>query len=138
MTDNDRDWNEKSKEIEIILAPIANFCHSPRSPTTKDKIKFIDESIDLNGEIISWEWDFGDGSPTSTEKKPTHRYGNEGKYEVMLTVTDNEGFTSTQSMEIEVKDAREIPGFQIFFIAVVVIILFLKRVLEGRLDCLNG
>jgi PKD repeat protein len=134
VTDNDGGRSENSKEIEIMLAPIANFHHSPQSPTTKDKIQFIDESIDLDGKIISWEWDFGDGSPTSKEKNATHRYRNESKYEVTLTITDDEGFIATRSMEIKVKGARGMPGFDIFlfFVAVFAIAILLKRRMRSK------
>ncbi len=38
-------------------------------------------------EIISWDWDFGDGS-SSTLQNPSHTYTNEGTYTVSLTISD--------------------------------------------------
>jgi len=35
----------------------------------------------------TYEWDFGDGSPTSAEQNPTHTYATAGTYTVELTVT---------------------------------------------------
>ncbi|MFA4874058.1 MAG: PKD domain-containing protein [bacterium] len=49
------------------------------------------------GDIAAYSWDFGDGG-TSTEAKPTHTYTASGKYEVLLTVTDDEGGTCTAKM----------------------------------------
>ncbi|MEN8223807.1 MAG: PKD domain-containing protein [Bacteroidota bacterium] len=47
---------------------------------------FLDESI---GEgIVSWFWDFGDGT-ASTERYPQHRYMNAGIYDVVLTVSND-------------------------------------------------
>ena len=41
-----------------------------------------------NGSIVSYDWDFGDGS-TGTGMSPTHTYATAGLYTVTLTVTDN-------------------------------------------------
>jgi len=45
---------------------------------------------------VSWAWDFGDGG-TSTEQSPTHTYALSLFYLVTLTVTDDQGATSTES-----------------------------------------
>lgn len=48
--------------------------------------------------IASYEWDFGDGSPTSTEASPTHTYINEGTYPVKLTYTTKNGCKGSVSL----------------------------------------
>ncbi|MCB0746446.1 MAG: PKD domain-containing protein [Ignavibacteriae bacterium] len=45
-------------------------------------VAFIDQS---EGQIDSWEWDFGDGT-TSKEQNPIHQYQDAGKYIVVLWV----------------------------------------------------
>ncbi len=42
------------------------------------------------GNILSWLWDFDDGT-TSTEQNPVHTYKKTGQYNVVLTVTSQEG-----------------------------------------------
>ena len=44
-------------------------------------------------------WDFGDGSPTSTNPNPAHTYG-VGVFIATCTVTDDDGATTTRSVEI--------------------------------------
>jgi len=44
----------------------------------------------------TYQWDFGDGN-TSTEQNPIHMYRNIGTYNVMFTVTDSEGNTSSDN-----------------------------------------
>jgi PKD repeat protein len=46
------------------------------------------------GAIVSYEWDFGDGT-TGSGATPTHSYATAGTYSVSLTVTDDEGVTDT-------------------------------------------
>jgi len=50
------------------------------------------DSFDLDGEIISFEWNFGDGI-IETSKKTSHKYATDGNYTVTLTVEDDEGNT---------------------------------------------
>lgn len=53
-------------------------------------------SNDPDGEIVSYEWDFGDGA-VSTEQEVAHTYTDTGEYNVTLTVTDNSGESTTAS-----------------------------------------
>ncbi|WP_281336203.1 PKD domain-containing protein [Flavobacterium eburneipallidum] len=50
-------------------------------------VAFIDQS---EGEIKSWNWDFGDGT-TSTEQNPIHQYKEAGKYIVVLNIEGSKG-----------------------------------------------
>ena len=73
----------------------------------------VEEIFDASGStddivIISYLWDFGDGT-TSTEMKPVKSYDAVGTYTVKLSVTDNEGITSTITKDIEVKE-RDLLG----------------------------
>lgn len=44
-------------------------------------------SVDLDGDALSYHWDFGDGT-TATGPTPGHRYADDGDYTVTLTVSD--------------------------------------------------
>ena len=48
-------------------------------------------SIDINGSIIDWNWDFGDGAIDVGTYTPTHVYSYDGIYTVTLIVTDDDG-----------------------------------------------
>jgi PKD repeat protein len=54
---------------------------------TRRLVAFQDKS---EGEITSWDWDFGDGE-TSREQHPQHRYKEPGKYVVVLWVEGPHG-----------------------------------------------
>ncbi|MBL8262711.1 MAG: PKD domain-containing protein [Xanthomonadaceae bacterium] len=57
-------------------------------------------STDSDGQIVSWLWDFGDGT-TSTDVAPRKVYRT-GTYTFRVTVTDNSGLTNTASGSISV------------------------------------
>ncbi len=69
--------------------PVAAFSHSVNCVT----VTFTDVSTD-DGTIVSWLWDFGDGSG-STARNPVHAYTASGEYPVSLTVADDKGATAT-------------------------------------------
>ena len=59
-------------------------------------------STDADGTIVSYSWDFGDGSPADSSANPTHTYTSTGSKTAVLTVTDDDGATSTASVVIAV------------------------------------
>jgi len=91
VTDNDGDQGSTTRMIRIVnLAPTADFTYSPSEPIEGQDIQFTDKSLDPEGKLVSWSWDFGDGYK-STSQNPTHRYTKAGTYTVTLTVADDEG-----------------------------------------------
>jgi len=59
-----------------------------------DPTLFTDQSWAPGATIISWEWNFGDGS-TSTQQNPIHTYNSWGDFTACLAVTSNLGCTDT-------------------------------------------
>jgi serine protease len=64
-------------------------------------VTFTDGSIDSDGSIVSWIWDFGDGT-TNTPQNPRHRYRIPGTYTITLTVTDDGGAADSTSKTVTV------------------------------------
>ncbi|GMU65963.1 MAG: hypothetical protein AMXMBFR36_22370 [Acidobacteriota bacterium] len=60
--------------------------------TTGLSVALTDTSFDPDGTVLTWAWDFGDGT-TSEERHPTHVFATAGTYHVLLTVTDDDGAT---------------------------------------------
>ena len=56
-------------------------------------------SVDPDGSVTSYLWDFGDGA-TSTAVNPSHTYTTPGDYVATLTVTDNQGATTSNAVAI--------------------------------------
>ena len=71
--------------------PEAVFNMLPASGDAPLTVNFdASSSEDTDGSIVSYEWDFGDGS-TGTGVSTTHTYNDADTYTVTLTVTDDRG-----------------------------------------------
>ncbi len=84
-------------EATVESYPVASFIYEPSEPVVNESILFnASSSYDMDGTIISYIWDFGDGN-NATESDPitNHAYQNPGNYTVKLTVTDNDGLNHT-------------------------------------------
>jgi hypothetical protein len=84
-------------------SPEARFTFSPSNPYTYEIIYFDDDSTDIDGSIVDWDWDFKDGH-TSDEKNPEHAYLSPGSYNVRLRVTDDDGNTDIYTKKVTVED----------------------------------
>ena len=80
--------------------PVANFSYAPEEPAFNETVIFnASESYDLDGLIIGYEWDFGDGA-IGYGKVVNHSYSQGGKYTVTLTVVDNKNALDSISKNI--------------------------------------
>lgn len=84
-------------------------------------------SYDLDGTIVIYDWDFGDGN-TSFETSPmvTHTYMRAGTYTVTLTVRDTAGNSDTDTLTVTVEEAASPPILGVvILIILLVVFLFL-------------
>lgn len=81
--------------------PTAGFTFSPPAPVAGQEVLFTGTSVDDDGQIDSWSWDFGDGS-SSEKQNPSHSFGAAGDYKVSLTVIDEGGASDTCTTTIKV------------------------------------
>jgi hypothetical protein len=82
-------------------SPVATFVVPPKVTSNESVVFDASGSIDADGVIVSYVWDFGDGTQ-GTGKTATHVYQAPGHYTVILTVTDDAGLTSTVTMVVTV------------------------------------
>jgi PKD repeat protein len=110
VTDNNGASNTNSTTATALnQAPTAN-PGGPYSGIATQGIKFNGSgSSDLDGTITSYAWTFGDGS-TGTGATPTHAYATSGVYTVALTVTDNNGASSSASTTATVQGPPNAPS----------------------------
>ncbi|HKX73256.1 MAG TPA: LamG-like jellyroll fold domain-containing protein [Candidatus Saccharimonadales bacterium] len=58
-------------------------------------------SADPENDVLTYAWDFGDGTPVSNEANPTHVYTANGAFTAVLTVTDPFGNQDTENVVIK-------------------------------------
>lgn len=84
------------------VAPTAN-ANGPYSAAANASIAFSSNgSVDSDGSIASYSWNFGDGSTASSSANPNHTYTTAGSFTATLTVTDNLGATASSSAAVTV------------------------------------
>lgn len=104
---DDRGLKATSAPVDIAVGvvdlPVADFTFSPSSPVLGDTVFFNAQLSTAAPEhqIVSWEWDFGDGSFASGEVA-SHFYAAAGTYTVVLRVTDNFGLSHTTTKTVTV------------------------------------
>jgi len=105
VTDNDNNQSSDSSLVNISAsneAPVAQV-NGPFEEFVNTAIAFSSVgSIDNDGTITSYYWNFGDGN-SSTLANPTHTYQSAGSYPVELTVTDNDNAASSVSTTAVIK-----------------------------------
>jgi subtilase family serine protease len=77
--------------------PVASFTVKSKGLT----VQLTDTSTDPDGTVVSRVWNAGDGR-SSTKNPLTFRYATAGTYTVTLTVTDDDGATSSTSQTVTV------------------------------------
>lgn len=96
VTDDAGRMGTASGTVTVLSdAPNASFTFSQLVPASAHTVRFDPSgSSAIEGRtIVSYRWDFGDGSANSTAATPTHVYAGAGSFNVTLTVTDNIGKT---------------------------------------------
>lgn len=97
-----------------IGLPIADFDYSPNNPQVGDTVTFnASKSFKAGGTIISYEWDFGDGTTeiyTETGGNltavATHPYSEAKDYNVNLTITDDTQIKGWKSVIVTVSEPQ--------------------------------
>lgn len=81
--------------------PAALFSSTALRGNAPLSVSFSDASIDPDGDLAAWRWDFGDGT-SSTQRSPTHVYASPGRYSLTFTVTDALGHVDWTGATVEV------------------------------------
>jgi PKD repeat protein len=84
--------------------PVSIFTFTSGTVLTSVSVHFNGTaSYDPDGAIVSYAWDFGDGS-TGSGATPAHSYPIAGMYAVKLNVTDNSGSTAVSTQTVTITD----------------------------------
>lgn len=103
VTDDQGDTDSASVMIKINQAPVAAIT-GPSTGTQGTQLSFdASASSDSDGSIVSYAWDFGDGG-TGSGVTVNHAFVI-GDYSVVLTVTDDNGASDTDSLDVSIAAA---------------------------------
>lgn len=87
--------DSQTMTITVLNAPpVAAGSCSPEVTDRRTPVQCSSAAFDPDGTVVDHLWDFGDGT-TSTEANPSHTYTKLGMKKVTLTVTDDDGASST-------------------------------------------
>ena len=91
VTDANGCQGTDSVDIEVTPVPMADATYSLN--TGSSMVNFTNNSTPADS--VSYEWNFGDGVGTSTDKDPSYSYPVGGTYQVTLIVTNDCGSDTT-------------------------------------------
>lgn len=104
--DGDEDSNNNSNSgnpNDSSTPPFAIIATSANIGTLPLSISFdASPSLDIDGQIESFSWNFGDGTAIATGISETHIFTDTGTFTVTLTVTDDGGNSDTTTTSINV------------------------------------
>lgn len=103
VTDSEGLSNVTQTSVKTYARPTPDFYYYPTYPSIGELVAFdASFSFDFDGTVVSYQWNFSDGTPTLSGKIVTHYFSANGVYAVKLTATDNDGITNTKSVKIGV------------------------------------
>ncbi|MGQ9582868.1 MAG: PKD domain-containing protein [Thermoplasmatota archaeon] len=97
------DWSPDAVVKVLNSPPEAALEASARVGTVRTLFRFTSRSLDPDGEIREQLWSFGDGA-TAAGPCASHTYSRKGVFTVVLTVTDEEGASSSASLNLSVRN----------------------------------
>jgi KaiC/GvpD/RAD55 family RecA-like ATPase/PKD repeat protein len=103
--DTSGNWNNTGiLSLKTLQSPVASFTYSPSSPFAGESVLFnASDSFDPDGSIVNYSWDFGDDNITAVANPVIiHTYSVSGSFTVALTVFDNDGYSDSFSVALNV------------------------------------
>ncbi len=116
LVDNTEDWAAhslflRSDDVRVNKPPVAAFTFNCASGTLSCSFD-AGSAIDPDGSIADYGWNFGDGNGEHhTDSTVSHTYASAGNKTVVLTVTDNDGASTSISQVVHPTTAHSVISF---------------------------
>jgi PKD repeat protein len=108
VTDNSGATGTVSKDVTVTAAQAGGPTAAFTVTCSAADCTVTDQSTDASpGTVTGWHWDFGDGATADVKAPPAHHYTvtQAQQFTITLTVTDNDGLTSSTSKSINIAPA---------------------------------
>lgn len=104
-------WVSPAQAVTVTGSPVVD-----TTVTAVATAEVTDQTVTLDasgsrteeGKIVSYEWDFGDGT-TGDGVRVEHTYAQPSKYQVTLTVTTDEGLTGSTRLDVAAQGDNAVP-----------------------------
>ena len=108
LTVTDDDGAFTSQTLDVIVNNVAPTITDIIGETVVDEgseVSYSAIASDPGDDELTYAWEFSDGT-IAEGKDITHTFANDGNDTVTLTVTDDDGAATTQTLEVQVKDNK--------------------------------
>ncbi len=97
-------------QVVRVIGPYVDFGNDTSAGCPGLLVNFTDSSNSTSS-MVSWQWDFGDGTPLSPLKNPNHTYNQPGAYAVQLIATDFDGCSDTLLVDSLITITKPVAAF---------------------------
>jgi len=110
VTDSHGESSTDTTSVNVLNAPPAVEAGNNQTVNEGDTVSFIGNFTDTGtSDTHTIEWNFDDGTPGSTGTlEPTHVYADNGTYTVTLTVTDDDGASTSDTLNVTVENVAPV------------------------------
>jgi len=105
LTVTDADGSSATTTVTVDVANVAPSDLQLSTPGIGDEgglLTFTASATDPGDDVLIYTWSFGDGSPDVSAPSPSYAYGDDGAFEVTVTVSDGDGGTTSQSTAVSI------------------------------------
>ena len=109
VTVTDETGEEATSEIEITVTdppgnrpPEVEAAAAPASGKAPLEVLLTAQGSDPDGDVLTYRWDFGDGSAPVSGRVARHTYTKNGTFTATVTATDRAGATGTATVAVTV------------------------------------
>jgi PKD repeat protein len=113
VTATDEDGATATNDVVVTVgnppgnkAPSVEAAADPDSGAAPLNVRFTSQGTDPDGDRLTYEWDFDDGSAKPATRNARHTYTAAGTYDATVTVTDPSGASDTATVTVTVTGNR--------------------------------
>ena len=105
VTDNDNASTSQTLDVTVNnVAPVIEEIIGDINVSEGQEVSYIALVTEPGNDTLTYSWDFGDGSDSVEGENVTHTFADNGNYTIILTVIDDDGASTTQTLDVVVNN----------------------------------